>query len=183
MELWVDADHAGAPDRTSTSGWVLILRGAHGTLATLDWASRKQSVVARSTGESETVALHGAVKELVRGHEEETAEAATRAVGVNRGLCAGGIPAVDFLEKALGQKVQVRVFVDATVAKAAAEKGTSKQMRYLSKAQGVELFWLRDMVRVVPLELHKTVSLIISPTRSQKLSQGPSSPQTDHDWA
>ena len=60
---------------------------------------------------------------------------------------------MDFLEKALGVPVPLKVFVDATVCKAAAEKGTSRQMKYLSKTQCVDLFWLRDAVRNVPLEM------------------------------
>ena len=31
LELWVDADHAGLPGRTSTSGWALVLKGDNGT--------------------------------------------------------------------------------------------------------------------------------------------------------
>ena len=52
----------------------------------------------------------------------------------------------------------MRTYVDATVCKAAAEKGTSKQMKYLSKTQGVDLFWLRDVVNEVPVELRKATS-------------------------
>ena len=159
LELWVDSDHAGAGDRRSTGGWVLLLRGGCGTRITLDWASRKQNVVARSSGEAETVALHGAVSELHALGAGSACEAAGLAVGVNRGLCTGALPAVDFLEKTLGQKVPVRVMVDASVAKAAAEKGTSRQMRYLSKAQGIELFWLRDMVNAIPLDVRKVDGL------------------------
>ena len=73
-------------------------------------------------------------------------------------LCAGGIPALEFLEQALGRSIPLRVFVDASVCKAAAEKGSSKQMRHISKTQGVDLAWLRDAVRAVPIELLKTSS-------------------------
>ena len=60
---------------------------------------------------------------------------------------------MDFLEKALGMPIPLKVMVDATVCKAAAEKGTSRQMKYLSKTQSVDLFWLRDAVQNVPLEM------------------------------
>ena len=155
LELWVDSDHAGHADRTSTGGWVLMLRGVNGTNVAIDWASRKQATVARSSGEAETVALADAVKAVAGGDAEGPRVAAQLAVGVNRGLCASGIPTVDFLEKALGQAVPTRVMVDAAVAKAAAEKGTSRQMKHLSKAQGVELFWPRDMVTKIPLDVRK----------------------------
>ena len=60
---------------------------------------------------------------------------------------------MDFLEKALGMPVPLKVIVDATVCKAAAAKGTTRQMKYLSKTQCVDLFWLRDAVQNVPLEM------------------------------
>ena len=134
-----------------------MVRGSHGTSAAIDWASRKQAAVARSSGEAGTKALYNAIKEIV-GEEGEIREASGGAVGVNRALCSGGIPAMDFLEKALGGTVPLRALVDVTVCKAAAEKGTSRQMKYLSKTQRVDLFWLRDAVRNVPLELIKVKS-------------------------
>ena len=90
--------------------------------------------------------------------ERSMQTAAQMAVGANRALCAGGIPALEFLERALGRSVPPRVFVDASVCKAAAEKGSSKQMRYISKTQGVELAWLRDAVLRVPIDLQKVTS-------------------------
>ena len=144
LELWVDADHAGEAGRRSTSGWVLLLCGENGTHMPIDWASRGQAVVARSSGEAETVALHEALRSIV---------------SVNRGLCSSGIPAVDFLEKALGRPVPLRVLVDATVCKTAAEKGSSTRMRYLSKTQEVDLFWLRDVVHKVGVSLEKVSSV------------------------
>ena len=114
LELWVDSDHAGLPCRTSTGGWLLTLRGANGTACTLDWASRKQQMVARSSGEAETVALYDAVR---------------RIAGVNRGLCAAAVPVMDTLEQLLGVKLPLSVHVDATVCKAAAKKGASKSRK------------------------------------------------------
>ena len=143
LELWVDSDHAGEPGRRSTTGWALILKGGHGTTVPLDWASRKQSTVARSSGEAETVALDDALRHVL---------------GVNKGLCASGIPSMDALEKLLGRKFKLRVFVDAAVSKAAAEKGTSSQMKYISKTQGIDLFWLRDVVHRLDVSLEKTTT-------------------------
>ena len=140
LELWVDSDHAGEPGRRSTTGWLLMLRGQHGTAIPLDWASRKQATVARSSGEAETVALHDALG---------------RVVGANRALCSSGIPALDAVEKLLGQSVELRVKVDASVCKAAAEKGTSTHMKYISKSQGVDLFWMRDIVQRLGVRLEK----------------------------
>ena len=136
----------------------MLLRGTCGTRITLDWASKKQRVVARSSGEAETTSLHEAMRDAAQGYRREVSLASQLAVGVNRALCGGGIPAVDFFEKALGRRVPLRAFVDATVCKAAAEKGTSKQMRYLNKTQAVDLFWLRDVVKEVPVDLRKAAS-------------------------
>ena len=120
LELWTDADHAGEDDRRSTGGWVLMLVGAHGTLIAVDWASKKQTVTARSSGEAETTALHEAMLGAASWGERGLQHAAQMAVGVNRALCAGGIPAVEFLEQALGRKIPLRAYVDASVCKAAA---------------------------------------------------------------
>ena len=93
------------------------------------------------------------------GSGEELMRAADAAVGVNRGLCAGGIPAKDFLEKALGREAPLKAYVDASARHAAALKGASRKVWYLSKTQGVELFWLRDVVRAVPKDLCKVASI------------------------
>ena len=114
--------------------------GEHGISVTLDWASKKQGSVARPSGEAETVALGDALR---------------RITGVNRGLCASGIPALDALEQMLERKLDIHVLVDATVCKAAAEKGASKHMRHMSKMQGVDLFWTRDAVRNLGISIKK----------------------------
>ena len=142
-ELWADSDHEGEAGRRSTSGWMLTLKGSHGAAIPLDWASPRQATVARSSGKAEAVALDDALRHVV---------------GVNRGLCAPGIPTMDALEKLLGRKLVLKVFVDAAVSKIAAEKGTSNQMKYISKTQGVELFWLREVVQRVDVEIHKACS-------------------------
>ena len=64
-----------------------MLKGAFGTQVLLDWASRKQKVVARPSGEAETVALDDALG---------------RVAGANKGLCAAGIPALGVFEKTFG---------------------------------------------------------------------------------
>ena len=49
----------------------------------------------------------------------------------------------------------MRVLVDATVRKAAAEMGTSARMRLLGNTQEVDLLWLRDVVHKVGISLEK----------------------------
>ena len=140
LDLWVDSDHAGEADRRSTGGWVLMLMGACGTRMVIDWASKGQRVVAQSSGEAETTSLSDAVRSMAAGWRGSLDEAASHTAGANRALCSGGIPALDFFEKVLGRRVPLRVHVDATVCKAAAEKGTSKQMKYVGKTQQVDFF-------------------------------------------
>ena len=48
-----------------------------------------------------------------------------------------------------------KVMVDASVRKAAGEKGTSSRMKYFSKTQQVDLFWLRDVVQRADVRLEK----------------------------
>ena len=51
------------------------------------------------------------------------------------------------------------MLVGATVCKVAAEKGMSTRMKYLSKTQQVDLFWLRDIVHTVGVSLEKVSSI------------------------
>ena len=106
----------------------------------LEWSSRKQQAVARSSGEAETVALH----EAIRGVS-----------GTSKALATAALPTLDMLEQILGRKLELKIMVDASVSKAAAEKGTSRHMRYLSKTQQIDLFWLRDTIKKVGAEIVK----------------------------
>ena len=128
---WIDADRAGRPGRKSAIGRALLLKGAFGTQVLHDRASREQLAVARPSGEAETVALDDALG---------------RVAGANKGLCAAGISALGFFEKIFGAKLLL-VFVDASARKAAAEKGLSSHVKYISRTQGVDLFWPRDIVQ------------------------------------
>ena len=83
LEMWVNADHDGEPQRKSTTGWALLLKGQHGTQVLLGLASRKQNAVARPCGEAGTEALD---------------EPLERIAGTNRGLCATGLPVMGALE-------------------------------------------------------------------------------------
>ena len=140
LELWCDADHAGRFDRKSTGGWVLILRGEHGTYIPLDWGSKSQATVARSSGESEVVALRDAVL-----HVGATCKAMSS--------CA--IPSLMLLEAILGMNIPLRVMVDSSTCKVAAEKGTTRNMKYITKTQGVDLMWLRDVLSIDGISLRK----------------------------
>ena len=66
---------------------------------------------------------------------------------------------MDALEKLLGASLELRVFVDASVSKAAAEKGTPNHMKYISKTQGINLLWARDIVQRLDVSLEKIDTL------------------------
>jgi len=60
LPLYCDADFAGdSKTMKSTSGYVIALEGSS-SLALLSWGSRKQSVISRSTTESDLFSLSGA---------------------------------------------------------------------------------------------------------------------------
>ena len=71
------------------------------------------------------------------------------------GLARTALPAVDVLEKVLGRRIPLKVHVDASVCKAAAEKGGSRHMRYLNKTKQIDLLWLRDIVAQTGVDLVK----------------------------
>ena len=82
-------------------------------------------------------------------------DAIKRVAGVNKGLCASSLPAMDVLEKLLKKNVPLVMMVDASVAKAAVTKGTSRTMKYLSKTQEIDLFWLRETITKLGIEVQK----------------------------
>ena len=57
---YADSDHAGAYDRKSTSGFVIMLNGGP-----VSWNSRKQSVTALSTAEAECYAAELCIKDVI----------------------------------------------------------------------------------------------------------------------
>ena len=60
----------------------------------------------------------------------------------------------------MGRAIPLRIHVNATVSKAAAEKGTPKQMEYISKTQGIDLFWMRGAVQKLGISLVKVDTAI-----------------------
>jgi hypothetical protein len=58
LHMHTDSDHAGEVETSkSTTGFVIALRGRYGTRAILDWGSKRQTHVARSSGQAEMQAL------------------------------------------------------------------------------------------------------------------------------
>ena len=119
IEAQTDADHAGCISTgRSTSGWCTFLR--HGdNMFLLDHGSKRQSVTARSTGESECVALAD-------------------------GVCRSSFLAAEIVDSVLQQVTTVDHYVDANACLQAVQRGFSKKMGYLRKHQRVNLGFLKD---------------------------------------
>jgi len=131
LALYIDASHAGEYDRKSTGGWVLGIAGKHGTWMPIDWSSKTQPMISRSSGEAETVSFNDCMLHLT---------------SCCKGIATSGLPALDCLRKILNPDMEIDVYVDATVCKRAIEKGHSKRMPYISITQDVDLHWLRQLV-------------------------------------
>ena len=107
--------------------------------------------MARSSGESETTALHDVVLDLTGVETPTPAEkelidrTPDRVKALTNTLTRMSYPLEDLLRWLIIQCG--RVYFDATVCKSVAEAGESKAMSYILKNQAVDLLWLRDALR------------------------------------
>jgi hypothetical protein len=134
LALYCDADFAGdLNSRKSTSGWIVELVGDR-TRVTLDWGSKLQTFVAKSSAESEIVAL-------------------------STGLARIGLSLQTLLTKLRGNSVgskreaELTVYCDSATGIAAIKAGSSRAMRYVEKTQGVHLAWLRQVFETSAVNL------------------------------
>ena len=113
LALYCDADFAG-DNKTmkSTSGFVMALEGKS-SFALLSWGSRKQSVISRSTTESEFVSLSGA-------------------------LFAEGLPLLE-LWQVIHPPMILRILEDNSAVIAIIAKGFSQKLRHLAKTHRVNV--------------------------------------------
>jgi len=121
IAAYCDSDYAGDQDtRRSTSGWAVYLEGNDGTRSLLDWGSKTQGFVARSSAEAELVS-------------------ASRCVATKL------IPYSELLQ-AIGMKGPSSVlYTDSKTAMLCIAAGTSKSLRYIHKTQAVQLAWMRSV--------------------------------------
>jgi len=126
LAAYADADHAGdVATGRSTSGWITYLQGRiAGCMGTsrsvLDFGSRRQSVVARSTAEAECVA-----------HSDLVTRSA--------------LPQLALLEAILGRTLPLRGYIDAEAARMMIRTGASQALRYMVKHQRVNIQFLKDI--------------------------------------
>ena len=128
---YTDSDFAGdMSTRKSTSGLVLFVTGPRGSKVLIEFGTKAQTFVARSSGEAETVAL-------------------------SRCMAQCGISLQLLLGSFLKYKPQLEVFCDSQVAIKAVMAGSSAQMRYIQKTQAVHLAWLRQLLESEDISLLK----------------------------
>lgn len=120
LEVLADSDFGGCHvSSRSTSGVIIRMRGVHGTRACIDWSSRRQSCVAKSTGEAEVIAVSDAMQRHA----------------LNAQILCEGI---------LGFEVPIELKTDSAAAIGAMQNGYGK-MRYIGKTQRISMAWLNDI--------------------------------------
>ena len=129
LEGFVDADVAGGSSAKSTTGFLVALTRVFGTFLLLDWCSRLQNKVAKSTGEAEITAI-------------------------NDLLCRAYLNLIYVFEYCfdLGKK---RLHSDSAAAIGAVRNGVSATMRYIRKHQRVSIAFLHDAVKNNEVEIVK----------------------------
>ena len=122
LRLYADADFAGdRPEFKSTSGAFLCLSGPN-TFFPLAAKATKQTSVAHSTVEAETVAANSAIRTI-------------------------GLPALDLWEPVLQRTVQLTLVEDNESTAAIIRSGRNPTMRHLTRTHGVHVNWLHDLYR------------------------------------
>lgn len=126
LVAYIESDFAGdRQTRRSTSGWTIFLKGPAGTHSIVDWGSKMQGFVSRSSAEAELVAISRC--------------SATKLVGYRELLQS--------LSNYWDNKdlIKAILYSDSKTAITCIMAGTSKTPRYISKTQAVHLGWLRTL--------------------------------------
>ena len=133
----------------------------------LDAGCKTQPSVSRSSGESETNALHELILDIsgenrpTKLQKELVARSADRVKALANAITRVACPVIGLAEWIGHERyllVGGRVYVDASVCKAIAESGESKALAYVAKSQAVDLLWLRDAARHLGLVILKVGS-------------------------
>ena len=115
---YCDSDHAGATDRVSHSG-SMILQEAGSVKHCVNWVSKRQSSVSLSSTEAEICAIVDAL----RGLDE----------------------VIDLIDATIGKR-EVVILVDNDAAASACRRGYSQQITYMSKTRSIQLIWIPSYI-------------------------------------
>ena len=168
LNEYSDADHASELRRKSTGGAIGIVESSSGkSRALLDAGCKTQPSVSRSSGESESTALHELVVDLAgenrptKLQRELVDRSADRAKALANAVARVACPLNDLAAWLGAERFTFstgRVYVDATVCQAVAASGESKALAHIAKSQAVDLLWLRDVSRHLGLLILKVDS-------------------------
>jgi len=133
LELFVDANFAGdKEDAKSTSGGWLVLKGPN-TCFPLAWISRKQTSTARSTTESEVIALaHSLFQEAIPIHA--------------------------LFRTALGRDLVLKIREDNQATIKVVQKGYSAKLRHIGRVHKVDLSSIKEEIDKDDVELSYVVT-------------------------
>ena len=161
VDIFSDADHASDFSRRSTGANASLLQGPEGSRGLIDFGSKVQPSVARSSGESDSTHVGEVAKGLsespVTAFEHDlivrASEKTKIAAVVAQRVC---FPIQDFVAWMLeGTNLSVAVDtlkVGATVAKAITISGSSKALKIVKKTMAVDLLNLRDTLHALKIK-------------------------------
>ena len=160
VQIFSDSDHASEFSRRSTGANGTMLSGPKGTKGLLDYGSKVQHSVSRSSGEAETKQLGETLKGLAdAGVNTDEVELVMRAANkvkaaaeVTQRTCYPIIDLFAWCTKNLDLCITIEnLYVDATVAKAVSINGSSKTLEIVKKTEAVDLLNLKDNLTALGL--------------------------------
>ena len=160
VQIFSDSDHASEFSRRSTGANATLLSGEAGSKGLLDFGSKVQHSVTRSSGEAETTQLGETIKGLsdagVNADEvalvERSADKVKAAATVTQRTCYPIMDLIGWHIKGTHLRIKIEnLFVDATVARAVSIHGSSKTLEIVKKTQAVDLLNLKDNLAALGL--------------------------------
>ena len=160
VQIFSDNDHASEFSRRSTGANATLLSGEAGSKGLLDFGSKVQHSVTRSSGEAETTQLGETIKGLsdagVNADEvalvERSADKVKAAATVTQRTCYPIMDLIGWHIKGTHLRIKIEnLFVDATVARAVSIHGSSKTLEIVKKTQAVDLLNLKDNLAALGL--------------------------------
>ena len=136
IEAITDASFApDAKTRKGVTGYVIFLRGDHGTCVPLQWRAKKQTTIATSSTEAEIVAIAQSLVSVLD------------LCSLAEGICGYSSPATESgVIPDVSQQIPWRLRTDSKCAIDILQKGVSVALRHLRRTQAVSIAWVADVV-------------------------------------